>query len=103
MIAKTRLPRTGAAFRAISLGILAIGTLIASLGLKPVSLILIAQVANGILLPIIAIFLIVTMNRKSILGTHVNGWASNLLGGGVVLIAAGFGLRLIMRALGVWP
>ncbi len=99
----TRLPRTGAAFRAISLGILAIGTLIASLGLKPVSLILIAQVANGILLPIIAIFLIVTMNRKSILGTHVNGWASNLLGGGVVLIAAGFGLRLIMRALGVWP
>ena len=98
----TRLPRTGSAFRAISLGILAIGTLIASLGLKPVSLILIAQVANGFLLPIIAVFLIVTVNRKSILGTHVNGLASNLLGGSVVLIAAGFGLRLIMRALGVW-
>lgn len=99
----TRQPKTGRAFRAIALGILAIGTLIASLGLKPVSLILIAQVANGILLPIVAVFLIVTMNRKSILGTHVNGPVSNLLGGTVVLIAAGFGLRLIMRALGVWP
>lgn len=99
----TRQQKAGRTFRTIALGILAIGTLIASLGLQPVKLILIAQVANGILLPIIAVFLIVTMNRKSILGSHVNGPVSNLLGGVVVLIAAGFGLRLIMRALGIWP
>ncbi|MEZ6010955.1 MAG: Nramp family divalent metal transporter [Hyphomonas sp.] len=97
------LAKSGRAFRGIALGVLAIGTLVASLGLKPVNLILIAQVANGILLPIVAVFLIVTMNRKSILGDHVNGLWSNLLGGAVVLIAAGFGVRLIMRALGVWP
>lgn len=97
------LAKSGKAFRGIALGVLAVGTLVASLGLKPVNLILIAQVANGILLPIVAVFLIVTMNRKSILGDHVNGLWSNLLGGAVVLIAAGFGVRLIMRALGVWP
>ena len=97
------LAKSGKAFRAIALAVLAIGTLVASLGLKPVKLILIAQVANGILLPIVAIFLIVTMNRKSILGAHVNGFWSNVLGGAVVIVAAGFGIRLIMRALGVWP
>ena len=63
----TGLSKSGRLFRGIALGILAVGTLVASLGLKPVSLIFIAQVANGILLPIIAVFLIVTMNRKSIL------------------------------------
>jgi NRAMP (natural resistance-associated macrophage protein)-like metal ion transporter len=99
----TGLSRKGWAFRGIALGVLAIGTLVASLGLKPVNLILIAQVANGILLPIVAVFLIVTMNRRSILGANVNGLWSNLLGGGVVLIATGFGLRLVLRAFGVWP
>ena len=99
----TGMAKKGSAFRAIALGVLLIGTLVASLGLKPVNLILIAQVANGILLPVVAVFLIVTMNRRSILGDQVNGLASNLLGGTVVLIAAGFGARLIMRALGVWP
>ena len=99
----TGLSRKGKAFRGIALGVLAIGTLVASLGLKPVSLILIAQVANGILLPVIAVFLIVTMNRKSILGDRVNGLWSNLLGAAVVLIATGFGVRLVLRAFNVWP
>ena len=93
----------GQAFRGIALAVLAIGTIVASLGLKPVNLILVAQVANGILLPIVAVFLIVTMNRKSILGEHVNGLWSNILGSIVVLIASGFGLRLVLRAFGVWP
>jgi Mn2+/Fe2+ NRAMP family transporter len=95
--------KRGWAFRGTALAVLAIGTLVASLGLKPVSLILVAQVANGILLPIIAVFLIVTMNRRSILGDHVNGVWSNVLGTIVVLIAAGFGVRLVLRAFGVWP
>ena len=93
----------GQEFRGIALAVLAIGTIVASLGLKPVNLILVAQVANGILLPIVAVFLIVTMNRKSILGEHVNGLWSNILGSIVVLIASGFGLRLVLRAFGVWP
>jgi manganese transport protein len=95
--------KQGKIFRGIALAVLAIGTIVASLGIKPVSLILIAQVANGFLLPIIAVFLIVTMNRRSILGDNVNGLWSNVLGGAVVIIAAGFGVRLVMRALGIWP
>ena len=95
--------KRGKTFRGIALAVLAVGTMIASLGIKPVTLILIAQVANGALLPIIAVFLIVTMNRRSILRDNVNGLWSNVLGGAVVIVATGFGVRLVMRALGLWP
>ena len=43
------------------------------------------------------------MNRRSLLGDKVNGPFANLLGGGVILITLGLGLRLILRAIGVWP
>jgi Mn2+/Fe2+ NRAMP family transporter len=89
------------AFRAVALGILAIGIAVASLGLNTVSLILVAQLANGLLLPIVAGFLLITMNRKSLLGDHANGWIANALGGIVLVITVGLGARYILRALGV--
>lgn len=95
--------RSRRVFRSAALGVLLIGTVVACLSLRPVSLILIAQAANGLLLPIIAAFLIMVMNRKSLLGPHTNGWASNLAGGVVVLFTVGLGLRGILRAFGVWP
>jgi len=90
-------------FKAISLTIVLIGTSVALLGIRPVELILVAQVANGLLLPVIASFLLITMNRKSILGTEVNGPVRNGLGLLVVLTSSFLGLRLILRALGIWP
>ena len=92
-----------ALFRLTALAVLAAGTLISLLGIKPVSLILIAQYANGLLLPVIAVFLLYVMNRKSLLGPHVNGLTSNLAGGVVVAITIGLGARAILRAAGVWP
>ena len=96
-------PRGGPLFKTVALAILIIGTLVALIGYKPISIILVAQVANGILLPVVAIFLLVAMNRRSLLGDKVNGPFANLLGGGVILITFGLGLRLILRAIGVWP
>jgi manganese transport protein len=43
------------------------------------------------------------MNRRSLLGDRVNGPVANVLGGIVILITLGLGLRLVFRALGVWP
>ena len=94
--------RTGRLFRGIALGVLAIGTLIALLGVRPVKVILFAQIANGLILPVIAAFLLIAMNRKRLLGSHVNSWLANMLGIGVVAITFGLGLRLILRALNVW-
>jgi Mn2+/Fe2+ NRAMP family transporter len=55
-------------------------------GRQPRSLILFAKGANGLLLPVIAVFLIIAMNRSRFLGNHVNGRWANLMGGLVVLL-----------------
>ncbi len=99
----TRRPAQGAWFRAVALTVLAIGAIIALAGFNPLQLIMMAQAANGLLLPVIASFLLVTMNRKSLLGAHVNGAMQNVLGGAVLLITFALGLRLILRTLGLWP
>lgn len=96
-------PRRPFMMRAVALTTLAIGLSVALLDIKPTELITIAQVSNGLLLPIIAIFLLVSMNNKALLGTHVNGWRSNFLGSGVVIITCLLGARLILRVLGLWP
>ncbi|PKP82609.1 MAG: manganese transporter [Alphaproteobacteria bacterium HGW-Alphaproteobacteria-18] len=96
-------PKSGWVFKGIALTIVFIGLGVALLGIRPIELILVAQVANGLLLPVVAAFLLITMNRKSVLGEHTNGPVRNALGVLVVMIAAFLGLRLILRAVGVWP
>ena len=88
-------------FQATALIVLVIGTALSLLNIKPTQLVLVAQYANGLLLPIVAVFLLWVMNRKALLGQHVNGLLSNLLGGAAVLITFGVGLRSILRAAGV--
>ena len=90
-------------FRLIALTILTIGLAVSLLDLRPTDLITIAQVANGLLLPIIAVFLLLAMNNKALLGLHTNGAAANLLGAGVVAITFLLGARLVLRVFGVWP
>lgn len=53
---------------------------------SPSEIIMLAQAANGILLPLIAIFLLFVVNRKRLLGEHRNGWPGNVLGGIVIAI-----------------
>jgi len=88
-------------FRAVALFVIGTGALISLLGIKPVSLILMAQYANGLLLPVIAIFLLYIMNQKALMGPYTNGWRANLAGASVVLITLGLGLRSILRAAGM--
>lgn len=87
-------------FRGVWFVILAVGTVFAFIGQDPVAAIVFAQAANGILLPVIAVFLLVVMNRHDLLGEHTNGVTANILGTVVVLIAAGLGVYQIMSALG---
>ena len=95
--------RNGPGFRLIALAVLLIGTLVALSGIRPVSVIMFAQIANGLLLPVLASFLLILMNRKALLGVHTNSLPANLIGGAVVIICFGLGLRLVLRALNIWP
>ena len=70
-------------------------------GIKPITIIISAQLANGLLLPIIASFLLFAMNRKALLGAHANGLLANIAGGTVLAVATGLGIKLIATALGL--
>ena len=88
------------AFRAVSSSVIIIGALLALTGIKPLKMIVMAQFANGLLLPIVACFLMYALNRKSVLGEHANGLVSNSIGAAVVVLTAALGARSIMIALG---
>ena len=79
--------------------VLAAGIVFAGLGVRPVPAILFAQVANGILLPAIAVFLLLAANDRRWMGDRVNGTAANVAGAVVVLVALGLGLRALWTAL----
>jgi Mn2+/Fe2+ NRAMP family transporter len=76
---------------------LLIGLAFALVGGSPVQAIVFAQATNGILLPIVAIFLLIVMNRSDLLGRHANTAIANVLGGIVVLVAAGLGVASLIN------
>ena len=88
------------AFRLIALSVIVIGALLALTGIKPLTIIITAQFANGLLLPIIACFLLFVMNQKTLLGKYTNTLLGNVLGGAVILVTTGLGIRLILKAIG---
>jgi len=79
-------------FRTVWLAIIVCGVVVAALGFKPLPAILFAQATNGLLLPIIAIFLLVVMNKSKALGEFKNTLWSNLAGVLVVSVVVGLGL-----------
>ncbi len=90
-------------FRAVWAVILVIGVALATLGHSPVAAILFAQAANGILLPVVAVFLLIVMNRSDLLGKYTNGVVANVLGAVVVLTVSGLGGYKLLTAIGLLP
>ena len=88
-------------FRLVAGAVLVIGAVVAMTGARPVELILFAQIANGVLLPVIAVFLLYAANNRQLLGKYANGALANVGGVIVTLIAAGLGLRGVLRAFGL--
>ncbi|WP_125717758.1 Nramp family divalent metal transporter [Pseudoalteromonas rubra] len=87
-------------FRFISVTIIVIGAVLSMANIKPIEIILLAQFANGLLLPIIAGFLLYVMNNKRMLGKYSNTVVSNILGFSVLILTAMLGIRLIAKSLG---
>lgn len=86
--------------RATWLGVVLTGAAFAAAGVRPVPAILFAQAANGLLLPLVALFLLVVMNDRRLLGSATNGWVANTFGALVVLLTAVLGGRALLAALG---
>ncbi len=77
--------------RRVSWAVVGVGTLFAIVGKRPVAAIVAAQAINGVLLPILAGFLLIAVNRRALLGPYRNGWITNALGVVVIAVALGLG------------
>jgi len=82
-------------FKSVWAGIIIMGVFFSSLRLQPIEIIKFAQVANGILLPVIAIFLLWIVNKSSVLGKFKNTVLQNVLGIVIISISILLGSRSI--------
>lgn len=86
-------------FRLVWGVILFVGVAFSLVGFKPTVVILFAQIANGLLLPIIATFLLWVMNDRSLLGSYVNTKYANLFGGLIIFVTLILGMKGIITAI----
>jgi len=90
----------GTNFRIVLLIILLVGVIGSGLGYSPVQVILVAQIANGIMLPIAAVFLVYMCNNKKLLGDYTNNLVLNILGIIVCGVAIFLGVRSLIDVIG---
>lgn len=83
-------------FKAVWMVIVVLGVVFSSIGFKSIEIIKFAQVANGLLLPVIAGFLLWIMNKSSVLGTYKNSKFQNFLGLIILVITIFLGLKGIL-------
>lgn len=86
-------------FRSAWISVLLLGMVTALSGYKPINIIWFAQVANGILLPVITVFLVWIMNSE-LLAEYKNTRLQNSMGVIVLLITLMLGGRSLMAAFG---
>ena len=87
-------------FRMVWILVLIAGVVFSSVGFKPITIIKFAQITNGIVLPLIAGYLIWLANKKSLLGKFTNSKLQNVLSIVIWLIVLGLGLRSILKVFG---
>ena len=88
------------AFRLTWLLILLIGVAVSMLNFKPILVIKFAQVANGILLPVIAGFLLYLVNSKSIMGGYINSPKRNIISILVLLVTIALSIKTMINVFG---
>lgn len=82
---------TGWPYRLVWLVVMAVGLGFGLLGVKPVPVIVLAQAANGLLLPVVTVFLLLAVNKLPV--AYRNSLWQNLAMGLVVAVTAFLGLR----------
>jgi len=86
-------------YRAVWLSVLATGVIFGLSDVKPIPAILLAQALNGLLLPIVSVFLLEAVNDPALMAEHRNRGVANLSMVVVVLVSTLIGISSLMRAL----
>ena len=74
-------------FKKLSYTVIIVGILFSSLSYKPILIIKFAQFINGLFLPLIAGFLLWSINKRKIMGNYINSKKYNLLGIFIIIIS----------------
>lgn len=88
-------------FKLVWMLILVLGVFFLSFDIKPIEIIKFAQVANGVLLPIMAIFLLWVVNRVTVMGSYRNTVLHNILGLLIIVLSFVLGLKSILTVVGL--
>lgn len=86
-------------FRLVWMTILFLGVFFLSFGIKPIEVIKFAQIANGVLLPVIAFLLVWMVNKKQLMGKHKNTRVQNLVAIVIVALTVLLGAKSIFKVL----
>lgn len=78
------------------------GVVFLSFDIKPIEVIQFAQIANGILLPVMALLLLWIVNKKSIMGENKNTLLQNIFGAAIVVFAIFLGTKSIFKVIGLF-
>jgi len=85
-------------YRGVWLAVLVTGLAFGISDVRPIPAIVLAQALNGLLLPMVAFFLLVAVNDKKLMAERTNGSIVNVLMGLVVLVSLLLGIVAIWRA-----
>ena len=88
-------------FRVVWVVVLFMGVLFSSLDFKSIEIIKFAQVANGILLPVIAVFLLIVANNNRLLKNHSNGKLLNLITLIIIMFTLFIGIKSVLAVIGI--
>jgi len=92
--------REAPVFHGLYLGIIVVGALVIMIPNAPLlSILYFSQVLNGILLPIVLIFMLLIINDERVMGGHVNSRIYNYITLTIVIIMIGLSAGLIVTTL----
>ncbi len=87
-------------YLAVWIGVLVTGMAFGIAEVKPIPVIILAQAFNGLILPLVAVFLWMAMNDRELLGeAGINSRLQNLVLGAVVVVCVILGLRGLWAAI----
>jgi Mn2+/Fe2+ NRAMP family transporter len=84
-------------FRAVWMGVIVTGLIVSLFDFNPLTIIVFAQVANGLVLPMASIFLLIVLNNRKKMEDLVNTPVQNIVGGAVILIVSLLGIWNILK------
>jgi len=86
-------------YRTVWLSVLGVGLAFGLSGVRPIPAIIVAQALNGVLLPLVAVFLLLAVNDRGLMGADaVNGRLANTVMGVVVAVSLVLGAGGLLRA-----